>query len=227
MLLLLMLNSLAIAGPASVQSLAAIGQAVEQFVAAKIESPDSIRTEISVGKLDRRLRLKSCDSELSLKVHNRSRTGGRMSVNVSCQSNTRWSIYVPVTVKQFGSVMIASRSVGRGGRITAADLIREERRLDTITAGYFTQKANLTGMTARRNIRSGMVIAPVHVRPPYAVKKGENVIIKAAIGGVEVRMDGTALDNGAEGEVIDVSNSSSNKTVEALVIRPGVVQVRL
>jgi flagella basal body P-ring formation protein FlgA len=62
---------------------------------------------------------------------------------------------------------------------------------------------------------------------PSAVKKGERVTITAALSSINIKMSGKALSNGSIGEMIKVKNISSNKTIEAQVIRPGIVQVRM
>jgi flagella basal body P-ring formation protein FlgA len=58
----------------------------------------------------------------------------------------------------------------------------------------------------------------------HAVKKGNQVVILAQIGTLQVRMNGKALSNGAVGERIKVENNSSNRRIEATVIASGVVK---
>lgn len=212
---------------AAVQDLASMQQKVREFAAKAVDKNPQIKTEIAVGKLDPRLRLAQCDTPLEIRQYNKARFGSQLSVSVSCPSNTRWSIYVPVSIKQFAKVLTVTRSIRKGHMVEQDDLQWKEYELGRLAGGYFMDKQAVVGMIAQRNVRSGMVIAPRHLRPPFAVKKGQQVIIKAAIGGVEVKMSGTAQGNGARGDIINVTNSSSRKTVEAEVIRPGVVQVRL
>lgn len=212
---------------AAVQDLTALQEMVREFAANTLDNNPEIKTEIIVGKLDPRLRLAKCDSSLEISQYNKARFGNQMSVSVSCPSNTRWSIYVPVTIKQIAKVLTVARSIRKGQMIDQGDLQWKEYELGRLPGGYFMNSQDVVGMVAQRNIRNGMVIASRHLRPPFAVKKGEQVVIKAAIGGVEVKMSGTAQGDGARGDIINVTNSSSNKTVEAQVIRPGVVQVRL
>jgi flagella basal body P-ring formation protein FlgA len=177
--------------------------------------------------IDPRLKLRQCSSPLAFRTHSQTRDVSRLSVHVSCPDQSNWAIYVPVTINKFAKVLVSKSSVRKGNTLSADDLAWTERPLNTLSSGYFMEAKDVIGMFARRNIRSGTVIAPKHLRPPYAVRKGESVVIKASIGGIEVKMNGQAMSDGATGDVITVTNQSSRRSVEAEVIRPGVVQVRL
>jgi flagella basal body P-ring formation protein FlgA len=218
--------STALSAP-KMQDIADLQEQVRHFVAATTPTQPGVRTNISVHGVDPRLRLQACKQPLALRTYSKSRDNSRFSINVSCPDSSNWSIYVPVSIDRFANVLISKSHIRKGNTVSADTLAWSERQLNTLTSGYFIQAQDVVGMFARRNIRSGTVIAPKHLRPPYAVHKGESVTIRAIIGGVEVKMNGKAMSNGAKGDIINVTNRSSKRTVEAQVIRPGVVQVRL
>lgn len=62
---------------------------------------------------------------------------------------------------------------------------------------------------------------------PRLVRKGDLVTLLAEIAGVNVRMTGKALADGAAGTSIQVSNLSSQRVIEGTVIAEGVVKVRM
>ena len=65
------------------------------------------------------------------------------------------------------------------------------------------------------------------VRAAIAVRRGERVSILATTAALQVRMEGEALSDGAIGEIIRVRNLSSRQEIEAQVVGPGQVQVRM
>ena len=212
---------------ASVQDIAGLKETVRQFVAKTTPSHEGVRTNINVLGIDPRLKLSNCPSPIQLRTHSTSKNSSRISVQVSCPDKSQWSIYVPVSIEKFANVLISKSHMRKGNRVSQNDVAWSERKLSTLPGGYFIQAKDVIGMFANRNIRNGIVIAPKHLRPPYTVRKGESVTIRAVIGGVEVKMNGKAMSNGSTGDIINVTNRSSNRKVEAEVIRPGVVQVRL
>jgi flagella basal body P-ring formation protein FlgA len=59
------------------------------------------------------------------------------------------------------------------------------------------------------------------------VKRGEQIILVAATSAMEVRMNGTALEDASVGQTIKVKNSSSKRVVEGVVQAPGIVKVTM
>lgn len=96
-----------------------------------------------------------------------------------------------------------------------------------LSGGYFSSLDEVTGMEVRRSVRVGTVLNHSMVKAPILIKRGEKVSITAITGSVSVRMEGKALSAGARGDVIQVQNLSSGQRIEAVVVSPGVVQVRM
>ena len=212
---------------AASQDKAAISKAVHQFVT-KILTPNPlIRSSIEIGQLDPRLQLANCTDKLQLSTYSASKRGNRLSVAVKCEGAKQWTVYVPVSIINFGKVLVADQGIRKGASVESGSLQWVEHQLDRISSGYFLQVDQVEHMIARKHIRRGTVIAPHHLTLPHMIKKGQNVTITADIGGIQVKMNGEALGNGVEGDVIKVSNKSSKRTIQAEVIRPGVVKVRL
>lgn len=78
-------------------------------------------------------------------------------------------------------------------------------------------KANLIGMTPRRNILSGKPIKPNDLQAPLIVNRGESVTMTFSNGPLRLTALGKALSNGSKGDIISVVNMDSNRTVEAVV----------
>jgi flagella basal body P-ring formation protein FlgA len=60
---------------------------------------------------------------------------------------------------------------------------------------------------------------------PEIVQRNENVTIVYQVPGLMLAVRGKALEGGAEGDMIDVVNVQSNRTLRGTVIGPGQVSV--
>jgi flagella basal body P-ring formation protein FlgA len=60
---------------------------------------------------------------------------------------------------------------------------------------------------------------------PRVIRRGQQVSIRSATTGVQVRMGGRALEGGAIGDLVRVRNASSGRIVEGRVVGPGRVRV--
>ena len=193
--------------------------------AAEFESPQSIRTtvdgfvtqrlqhskrqdfDVRVDRLDSRLRLARCGSALEPFLPTATRLMGKVTVGVRCPAGKTWTVYVPVQIDVYENVLTAARPLLHGQRITASDV--------------------MVGMVAKRSIPAGKAFSLQLVEAPRLVQRGEDVTLVAETDFLTVRMKGKALADGAKGDVIKVKNSTSNRVVEGIVTRPGVVKVKM
>lgn len=226
-LLVLMLPlTLAAAESREVQSLASLKEAASRFLEQEATQMQG-EVEVSVGRLDPRLRLAPCDQPLSGFWPRGGRKLGNVTVGIRCEGTASWSIYVRAKLSVYETVVVASRPLDRGSSLSPADveLLRED--VTRLTSGYYSRIDDIVGMEVRRSVRAGMVLNRSLVKAPILIKRNEKVSITARTGSVEVRMEGKALDAGARGELIEVLNLSSKQKIEAEVIAVGVVRVRM
>ncbi len=208
------------------QSHDAIRQAVSDYLLAE-GAHYSQAPVITVGRIDSRLRLQPCAEPLEVFQPPGGKLIGNVTVGVRCASPKQWSIYVQAKVAVLEQVLVASRHLQRGTPLERADLEFVEKDIATLSGGYLTDLDKTEGMILNRSIRAGMALGPHMLEAPKLVRRGDRVIILAAADGVEVRMAGEALSDGAEGELVRVRNLSSGREVEAEVVRAGVVRVRM
>lgn len=177
---------------------------------------------IEVGNLDARLRLPACNGSLEPRIHSPKPYGSNLTVRVSCLGDQRWSVFVPVRLDIHVMAVVASRAIGRGERITEADV--HLARVNT-SSDYVEDSERVIGMTARRTLRAGEVVKPTWMEAPVAVERGAAVALEAVRGGITVTAVGTAMANGHVGDQIKVRNNQSNRVVDGRVIAPGKVQI--
>lgn len=209
-----------------VQSLDSIREAANRFLEQEAATMKG-EVEVSVGRLDSRLRLARCERPLTTFWPKGGRKMGNITVGVSCEGTVDWSIYVRASVAVFDEIVVAGRPLSRGSKVAPGDVELLRQDLTRLTSGYYSSLEEVVGMELRRPVRTGTVLSRSMLKQPILIRRGEKVSINAVTGSVRVRMEGKALESGARGELIQVENLSSGQKVEAEVIGPGVVRVRM
>lgn len=203
-----------------------IREAAHQFV--KLDFSKRGKTgEIKVGRLDSRLRLPRCSTKLEAFFPTHTRKIGNLSVGVRCRGIKTWTLYVPVRVGVLDKVVVVSHALPRGHVISARDIQLETRDLASLSGGYLLNPRDVIGQSLRRPIVIGAVITPAAIKPARAIRRGEKVTILARRKGIEVRMTGVALADGAPGELIRVRNILSKKIIQGIVTKYGEVMIRI
>jgi flagella basal body P-ring formation protein FlgA len=208
----------------TVHSLAAIQQHVEAFLL-DLQGEDAAGLEIHVNPLDSRLRLANCDAKLEAFLASGSRALGNTSVGVRCPGSQPWTVYLSAQVRSFGDVLVANRFLPRGTLLTQADLSTERRDLTTLPAGYETDASRLLGKRLRRSLREQTVIPPQALEAPKLVNRGDRVTIVVNHAGMQVTANGTALQDGVQGEYVRVRNQTSERIIEGEVVDARRVQI--
>ena len=213
-----------IAGQPTVQSHESIRAAIDTYLL-KLTEKRGDNVQITVGRLDSRLRLNHCDDELSIFTPPGRKSTGRTTVGVRCEGSKPWTIYVPAQVGIIEQIVVANRNIPRGTLLTAEDLRLAEHDTTQLHRGYLTGTSQAIGKTTTRMVRRDTPLSPNKLDSPTAVKRGTSVTILSNTGAIEVRMKGTALGSGAIGDRIKVKNIRSNRQIDALIISPTLVRV--
>ncbi len=200
---------------------------VVDFLAARAPRGPELEVAIEVAPLDRRLRLTPCAETPRPFFPAGHRAVGRTSVGLRCRAPKPWTVYVAAQVRVTGPVLVATRPLPRGARLTAGDFQRELRDLSRLGQDYLTDPKHLLGQVLTRPIAPGRPFRAHFLRPPKVVTRGERVTLVARAGGVEVRMRGEALEDAGLGETVRVRNLRSKRVVEGRVRAGGEVEVGL
>jgi len=207
------------------ENLTQLRQNVVKFLENYYESDDIKRLDIEVSRLDSRLRLTPCEQPLRMKLDDPELRGGNISVHTRCSAPRPWALYVPAQVDVYRPLPVASRSLGRGHRITEVDVVIELRNTGQLRRGFVTRADTALGQELTRPLNKGDAFRLGILTEPLAVERGDHVRLKAHTGAISVDTRGTAMDNGREGEQIRVRNNSSERVIKALVTGPGQVEV--
>ena len=128
-------------------------------------------------------------------------------------------------LRRYHQVLKIDRTIRKGEPFTRAnlDLVRQEM---SQASGFYLQSfKDVLGKVARRNLQSNRLLYLGDVMEPAIVYKGQLVTVVAASGRVRVTIQGIATQNGAKGDVIYVTNQSTNRLISAVVYAPGVLVV--
>jgi flagella basal body P-ring formation protein FlgA len=224
-LLSIFLGQTSIAATSADDIHAVVNQFTEQHIAAlQQQYGTDTRIESKINHLDPRLSLADCPSALNTTM----KQGGsknRINVKVSCSKGKNWSIYVPVMIDIYRPVVVTLEPIARGTALNDSMLQLQEVSVSQLQGSYFTNIAAVEGMVAKRLINSGSTVTSAQVTPPLVIKKGDAVLVTASTSGLKVKMPGTALNDGRQGEQIRVKNNHSKRTIDARVTGPGQVKV--
>lgn len=211
---------------ANVQSIDSIQAAAEQFVRASLPEK-SVKHFVTAGNLDPRLRLDECASSLEAFSQGTGMNTGRMTIGVRCPSANPWTIYVPVTVEVEVTVLVLRRPLSRRSPVALADVESQVRRMPGRASMFISDAAALQGHRLKRSLPVGTALTVDMLQPNVLVRRGQQVTLIAANGGVQIRAQGQALTEGAVDQRVRVQNVSSLKVVEGVVESDGVVRVGL
>lgn len=184
-------------------------------------------SEISVGHLDRRLQLTECTIPPTAFLSPGSKLQGKLSVGLRCAGEKPWTVYIPAHINSFATVVTAARPLPRGTQLTEADLMTVRQDISRLRGGYFTKGKNLVGKIVKRPISTGQAFTVTNVQPPLLVRRGEEVVILASVGGLQVRVKGKALDDATLGERVPVRNNQSQRIVQGTAVESGIVSVQM
>lgn len=198
------------------QSTQSIAAAAEDFIRARI-GPRASKTAVKAGLLDSRHRLARCDAKLEPFLRRGTEIDYRTIVGVRCSGNKPWKVYLPVEVVVTDTVFVATRTLPRGHRMTAEDLVAEQRDVSRLPAGFVASESEFVGARLKTQLIAGRLLTPAMLEADIAVRRGQMVTLTVLSGGVNIQMSGKALMDGAIDQRIRVENMKSGRIVEGIV----------
>lgn len=201
-------------------------QAAAEAAVERAAGGSGAQAKATASPPDARLRLPRC----SVPLQARPQAGvpvARTTVEVRCPEGPGWRLFVPVRLAVTRPVVVAARPLGRDSALTADDIILAELDAARLGYGYLTDPAQAIGQRLRRPVTEGTPLTPALIEAPVLVRRGQQVTLEARSGGITVQMAGEARGDGILGQVIDVENRSSGRTVQAVVRSARVAEVLL
>jgi flagellar basal body P-ring formation protein FlgA len=121
---------------------------------------------------------------------------------------------------------VLTRDIERNEVLKSSDVV-VERRAKAEVGNDATSRDRAIGMQSRRQIRAGQGLRAVDLAKPDLVQRDQNVTLIFETAGIYLTIRGKALDGGAEGDVVNVLNLQSKRTISGVVIGRGQVSVSI
>ena len=171
---------------------------------------------------------KKCGHELNIRpLFNNFKT-----VIVSCNKPLKWQITIRTNAdstpkihskKKINKIsnsikLITLRNNLKKGEVIQKHDLKFDYKTNLVGNGFFESFDSLVGRKINQNLSKGQVIKIRHLEENFMVSEGQSIIIFSDLYGINVRMQGNALENGHFNELIKVKNISSGKIVQGRVI---------
>jgi flagellar basal body P-ring formation protein FlgA len=121
---------------------------------------------------------------------------------------------------------VLARGVERNEVLRSSDVLIE-RRPRAEVGNDPTSRDSAVGMQARRQLRAGQALRTSDLAKPDLVTRDQNVTLVYESSGLYLTIRGKALEGGTEGDVVNVLNLQSKRTVSGIVVGRGQVSVTI
>lgn len=129
-------------------------------------------------------------------------------------------------VNRLTSVPVLASTLQSGDIIGENDIQMIEISQSDVQNNMIINKNDIIGMTPRRLVGAGKFIQMDDLIKPQLVQRGESVEITFTEGMLVLTAKGKALESGAKGDIVRVTNANSSRTVDATVVGQNQVIVR-
>jgi flagellar basal body P-ring formation protein FlgA len=200
-----------LAQPATAVDATDLEEQVRRFALESGTKP-GLRIEVVVGTLDPRLRLAPC-ARVEPYLPAGTRLWGRTRIGLRCtQGATPWNVYLPLTVKAFGTGLTAAAAMPAGTVLASADLLAGEVDLADGSAPLRVAET-VIGRTLARPLKAGQALRQPDLRARQWFAAGDTVQITAIGPGFRVSGEGQALGPGLEGRTVRVRTDGGRVVV--------------
>lgn len=155
------------------------------------------------------------------------RRSGRVSAIVSAPAGDPAAARQRVTGRLVFHVKLPTltRAIAPGAIIGGDDIGSVTVRRDRLAADVVTDPQQLIGKTPRRPVEAGQPVRLGDVERPVLVHKDELVTILLRTDKLELTAQGKALEDGTQGTLVHIANTTSKRVIDASVVGAGTVAV--
>jgi len=190
------------------------------------DAPLPLRPEITVGRLDPRLRLAACQ-QVEPYLPKGARLWGRSRIGLRClDGHANWNVFLPITVKVWGPAWTARRTIAPGEVLSENDAERAEVDWAEHPAPVIAQADDWVGAITARGLLPGQVLRQNMLRPVQVFKAGTEVKVVVSQARLNLAATGRAMGHGFLGQSVRVK-MDSGKTVSGRVQKDSTVVIEM
>jgi len=135
----------------------------------------------------------------------------RLQVEFSLDDRPVKSVWITADIGLYGAVVVATRPVGRGELVSAADVTVDRLDLSQVARGVVTDVGDVAGRLARTPLIPYTPIRRDQLESPAAVRRGDVVLLVAERNGLRITAPGEVRADAGLGEQVRVVNRISRK----------------
>ena len=124
-------------------------------------------------------------------------------------------------------VYVPSRTINKGELISSSDIKPIMYRRSRIKQVNITDKDSIIGKEAKRILKTGKLIMNSEIGDKVLIHKGDVVSAVYQTKQMQITTRAEALEDGSQGERIELQNPKSQKSIYGVVIDKNTVQVEL
>lgn len=159
-----------------------------------------LRMEVTVGELDSRLRLAPC-ARVEPYIPVGTRLWGKTRLGLRCMDGgVKWNVFLPVTIKAYGTAWVIKGDVAQGAVLTEADALEAEVDWAEETSPIVISPSQWAGQVASRALTTGQALRQGMIKPAQVFQAGTQVRVVAQGPGFQITSDGQALSVGVIGQ---------------------------
>lgn len=111
----------------------------------------------------------------------------------------------------------------RDSIISERDVVMRKIPVHRIDSATLRETEELVGKAATRTLRSGQPLSEADIQQPRLVRKNTEITVRYQSPGLTLTVQALALQSGSKGDIINIRNRQSNRTIQAKVIGPDLV----
>lgn len=159
-----------------------------------------LRMEVSVGELDRRLRLAPC-GRVETYIPPNTRLWGKSRLGLRCvQGAVKWNVFLPITVKAFGPAWVVKGLVQQGSTLSEDDAMSVEVDWAEQSSPIVANVSDWVGQTAVRSLSTGQALRQDMMKAAQVFQAGAQVRVLARGVGFEIATSAQAVSSGVVGQ---------------------------
>jgi flagella basal body P-ring formation protein FlgA len=152
---------------------------------------------------------------------------GRFSVFVTAPANgdnaQRQRVSGRIVYQE--TIAVPAHGMNIGDVFGPSDVSETKLPRDRVASDAITNPQQLIGKAARRILRAGETVRAGDVADPIVVHRGDLVTITLNTASMQLTAQGKAVEDGAMGASIRVTNTQSNRAIDTVVVGPNQVVI--